>query len=254
MLIGLFTLLTALVFGGNESPFILQNAEKIIKKEIQDKDRKKEIQAMMKEYKKEWKALNKTKKKQAKSIAKLNKDRNTATEQLAEKFEKFRVQRVELNQKLIDGRIKVARLIEQEEWDKILTDVVQISPKAEKKLTKAEAKVKIKQDKKLQSIGDEIEAVFSDPVEREQATQYLLQFEDDIIVFLTSSSKFTYRDQEALQDRSASKEEIAGVIQKLEDYRANVHHSFLELRKNLVELSNEKNWPKLAKALNKFVK
>ena len=254
MLIGLFTLLAALFFGPEESPFILPKAEKKVKKMVLDKERKKEVLAIMKDYKKEWKALNKTKKKQTKTIAKLNKDRSADQKQLEELFEAFRDQRMELNNKLIDGRLKAAEIIEQDEWDNIMADVKVPKPKVEKKLTKAEAKAKIKQDKKIQAIGDEVEAAFSDPGKREQATKYLLEFENNIVELLTTANNFNYKDQKALHSRDASREEILEVVEKLEDFRAKTHQSYLSLRQNLVKLSSDDDWPKLAKALNKFVK
>ena len=254
MLIALFTLLFTVVFGTSESPFILPKAEKTIKKNIEDKDRREEILTIMKNYKKEWKALEKTKKQQAKSLSKLNKDRNTDTEALAELLRTSRKQREKLNSKLIDGRIKIAGMIKQEEWDEIMKGVIIIKPKTEKKLTKAETKTLLRKDKKIAAIREEIEAAFRDTVKRKEVSEYLLRFEEDITDLITENNTFTYKDQDVLRDQAATREEVAEVIQRLEDFREKVHHSFLDLRKNLVSLSTEENWPELSKALEKFIK
>ncbi len=254
MLIALFTMLAMAIFGSEDSPFLIPKIEKKIKHTITDKDRKKEILAVMKDYKKDWKALGKTKKKQVKSFGKLNKDRNADPQVLLDLFETSRQQRAEQNNKLINGRIKVAGLIKQEEWDNLMKGVLEVKPKTTKKLTKAEAKTLLKQDKKLMAIGDEIEAAFTDSAKREEATKYLLQFEENIAELLAGSQELNYKDQEVLRNREASSEEIARVIQKLENFRTNVHQSYLDLRKKLVELSTEENWPALAKALGKFIK
>ena len=206
MLIALFTMLAMAIFGSEDSPFLIPKIEKKIKHTITDKDRKKEILAVMKDYKKEWKALGKTKKKQAKSFGKLNKDRNADPQVLLDLFETSRKQRDELNNKLIEGRIKVAGLIIEKEWNVLMADVLEVKPKTAKKLTKAEAKTLLKQDEKIIAIGDEIEAAFTDSAKKKEVTKYLLQFEDDIIELLVGSQELTFKDQEVLRNREASKE------------------------------------------------
>jgi len=254
MLIALFSMLAIAIFGSGESPFLIPKVDKKIKKVVVDDERKTEILAIMKGYKKEWKILAKTKKKQAKSFKKLNKDRNADPEELAEIINNGRKQREGLNEKLIAARIKVAGLITDEEWNEIMNGVLEVKTKTTKKLTKAETKARLKQDKRIEAIGDEIEAAFSVPAHREEATKYLIQFEEDIIDLLVGSQNHTYKDQEILRNRLSTEEEIDEIIQQLENFRSNVHYSFLELRKDLVELSTEDNWPKLAKALGKLIK
>ena len=252
MLIALFTALAVIIFGGGESPYILPDAEKLIKKNIEDKDRKKEVLAYMKDYKKEWKALKKTEKKQTKSAAKLNKKRDADPKELANIFQQSRDQRNVLYDNLIKSRLAVQKLISDEEWDTIIKKALDEKPKTTKKIDKEEAKARFKQNKKIQSIADEIESVFSDEKTREKAAEYLKDFENDLTNQLLNIQNFTYEDQEVLRDHNASEDELNSVTQNLENYRNEVHSSYLNLREKLVELSTEENWPKLSKALGKL--
>lgn len=253
MLIALFTVLAAVLFtGGNNSPYINPNAEKLIKQNIEDSDRKKEILTIMKDYKKEWKELNKLAKKQAKAIHKMNKDRNVASEAIAAAFQEARQGRLGIEKKLIETRLAVQPLITQTEWDHILEEILVLKPKKEKKQTKAEMKEQLRQNKQLTAIGDEIEAAFDDPAKRKQATADLLTFEESLSVVLEESQSYNYRDQEALKNKEATREELEAILDNLSQVRAASEEAYLILRTDLIELSTEDNWPKLAKALGKF--
>lgn len=253
MLIALFTLLATVVFGsGDASPFIIPKVEKRIKQTVTDKERKDEMLATIKAYKKEWKALQKVEKKQAKAIHKMNKDRNTDHQALVDAFEKSRDQRYELHKKLIDGRLKAQEILTSEEWESIMTKALDVKPKQGKKMDKAEAKAGMRQDKKLTAIAEEIEAAFADPAKRKKANEDLEKFEESLTEYLVEFQEYPSRAIEVMRDGRASREEIAEVVESLEDYRGQVHGSFLTLRKDLVVLSTEEEWPKIAKALGKF--
>jgi hypothetical protein len=58
---------------------------------------------------------------------------------------------------------------------------------------------------------------------------------------------------EVMEDQGATKAELTAIANQEEQIRAEGRESFLTLRKNLVDLSNENAWPKLAKALGKFI-
>ena len=58
---------------------------------------------------------------------------------------------------------------------------------------------------------------------------------------------------EVMEDQGATKAELIAIANQEEQIRAAGRESFLTLRKNLVDLSNENDWPKLARALGKFI-
>jgi len=252
MLIGTFTLIMALL-GGNDSPFVLPKAEKTVKQIIVDSDKKKEILAEMKVYSKEWKKLQKTKKKQAKAIAKLNKDYSVDQQLMTDGFRIYLEEREPIISDLNQFRLSVQDKFSQEEWGQLMDRAINISPKKTKKLDKTKAKAEISQNKQIAAIASEIQSAFSDPAKIESADEYFLAFEDAMAEMLVKNQDYLPDLIEVMEDQGATKAELTAIANQEEQIRAAGRESFLTLRKNLVDLSNENDWPKLAKALGKFI-
>ena len=254
MLIGLFTLLFAVVLGGEETPFILPKAEKTVKQILVDSDNKKEILGQMKVFTKSWKKLEKTKKKQAKAIAKLNKDYSVDQQLIADAFSIYRKEREPIVSEMTQLRLSVQEKFTKDEWDQFMDRIISVSPKQSKKLDKANAKAVVKQDKQLAAIASEIENAFTDPAKIESAKQFLLAFEDAMARLLVENQDYLSSLVEVMEDQNATKDELTSIVNHQEKIRAGAHESFLAFRKNLVELSSEEDWPKLSKTLGKLIK
>ena len=56
-----------------------------------------------------------------------------------------------------------------------------------------------------------------------------------------------------MEDQGATKEELTAMVDQKENMRDESQESFLALRQNLVNLSDESDWPKLSKALGKLI-
>ena len=111
----------------------------------------------------------------------------------------------------------------------------------------------LKKDKKFRAVEDEIEAAFTDPEKLKEVKIDMEQFEDDLADLIFTMQEESLNMVEVMRDRNASRDDITKAVMMQEDHRAVVHASFLKLRKELVELSTKDNWPKIAKALNKFL-
>ncbi len=253
MLIGLFALLYTILGSGSEDPFILPKAEKVVKQAIEEPARKDQAVMAMKSYSKQWKKLLKSRKKQAKSVSKLNKDRSADPQAIADLFQDYRSKRRGVKDSLITFRLDIQKLMTDEEWSKSINQLESVKPKKVKKQEKAELKSQLKQDKKLMALRSEVEAAFTDPEKMAEADRDLTQFEDDLSALLFENQEGPAQVVEIVRNRNATKDQLTEVIMKQEDYRAKAHASFLELRTNLVEISTEDNWSKIAKALNKLI-
>ena len=253
MLISLFIILSTVLGGGSEDPFILPKAEKVVKQAIEEPARKDQAALAMKSYSKQWKKLLKSRKKQAKSVSKLNKDRSADPQAIADLFQDYRSKRRGVKDSLITFRLDIQKLMTDEEWAKIIDQLESVKPKKVKKQEKAELKSQLKQDKKLMAIESEIQAAFSDPEKIEEVKIDLDKFEDDLTNLLFETQEGPTNVVEIMRNRNATKDQLTEVIMKQEDYRAKAHASFLELRTNLVEISTDDNWSKIAKALNKLI-
>ncbi len=254
MLIGLYTILSLLLRGGgSEEPFILPKAEKVVKQAIEEPARKDQAVLAMKSYSKEWKKLLKTRKKQAKGISKLNKDRSVDSQAIADLFQDYRSKRRGVKDNLISFRLNIQKLMTDEEWAKVIDQLENVKPKKVEKQNKAMLKSQLKQDKKFMAIESEIKAAFSVPKNIEEVQKDLIQFEDDLTDLIFETQEGPAQVVEIMRNRSATKDQLTEVIMKQEEYRAKAHASFLKLRTNLVEVSTDDNWSKIAKALNKLI-
>ena len=253
MLIGLFTILITVLGASSEDPFILPNAQKLVKNSIEDSDRKKEAMVAMKSFSKDWKKLQKLKKKQAKALTKLNKELSVDPQAISVLFEEYRSERRIVKDQLIEFRLNIQDIMTDGEWVTLLDQVEDIKPKKAKKQEKAQLKSNLKKDKNFLDIEREIQDAFSDPEEIEEVKKDLDQFEADLANLLFVVQEEPVNVVEVMRNRSATRDEITQVIIKQEDYRSKVHASFLVLRGELAQLSTEDNWSKIAKALNKLI-
>lgn len=253
MFIVLFTILLTVLGGSTEDPFILPNAQKLVKNAVEDPDRNKEAMIAMKSFSKDWKKLQKLQKKQTKALAKINKDLSADPMVIADLFKKYRSERTIVKNQLIDFRLNIQDLMTEEEWVVITDQVENVKTKKAKKKEKAELKSNIKKDKIFLAIENEIQAAFSDPEKIEEVKKDLEKFEDDLANLLFVVQEEPTNLIEVMRKKSSSRDELIEVIIKQEDYRSKVHASYLVLREELVQLSTEDNWSKVAKALNKLI-
>ncbi len=253
MLIALFTILFTVLGASPEDPFILPNAQKIVKNAIEDSDRNKEAMDAMKSFSKDWKKLQKLKKKQAKALTKLNKDFFADPQAIADLFKNYRSERRIVKDQLIEFRSNIQDLMTDEEWVTLIDQVEDVKPKKVKKQEKLELKSNLKKDKNFLAIESEIQAAFSDPEKIEEVKKDLEIFEDDLANLLFVIQEEPANLIEVMRKRSATRDALTEVIIKQEDYRSKVHASFLVLREELVQLSTDDNWSKIAKALNKLI-
>jgi len=231
----------------------LPKAEKVVQQTIEEPARKDQAVLAMKSYSKEWKKLLKTRKKQAKGISKLNKDRSADPRAIADLFENYRSERRVVKDQLIEFRLNIQDLMTDAEWVTLIDQVEDIKPKKANKQEKAQLKSNLKKDKNFLAIESEIQAAFSDPEKIEEVKIDLDKFEDDLTNLLFETQEGPVQVVEIMRNRNATKDQLTEVIMKQEDYRAKAHASFLELRTNLVEISTDDNWSKIAKALNKLI-
>ena len=252
MIIGLLTIIYSMLFGGSVDPFVLPNAQKVVKQAIEETERKREVSKELKLYVKEWKSLQKLNKKQAKSIARLNSDYSVDPNTISDEFKSNRKARREIEDKIIEYRYAIQAMINDGEWSVIMEQVANPKAKTIKKKDKAQLKSQLKREKKIVALENEIKDAFANSAKLDEVIEDLDQFEEDLAGFLFVMQEEGNRVAEVMENRNASKEDLTNMIILHEDLRSNVHTSFLKLRGELLELSTPGQWPKIAKALNKL--
>ena len=253
MLIGLFTLIFTVLLGSADSPFIIPEAEKAITQTITEKERKKEIKALLKSYNKEFKALKKYEKQTGKSIVQLIKDRSVTSASISEEFDKVMANREDFNRALTSGRLLIQEKINPDEWEEILNKIQDVKPKKLKKQNKSEIKSKLQLEKSVVAFKQEILDAFEEVSDQDAASKHLDQFEDNLSQLLFEEQHQKDKMIDVMYDGEASRADIEEVVKNFAEFQSNAQQSMLDLRSNLVDLSDEGNWPKLAKALAKFI-
>ena len=116
MLIATATLIITLLSGGvPEGFFTLPEVKKEIKGQVEDKEKQKEILAIMKETDKKITAFNKKLNKSIKS-ENLYRSRDVTPEQLTTYHENLINERKVLQKEVIEARMRVIGLMTEEEW------------------------------------------------------------------------------------------------------------------------------------------
>jgi len=189
MLIATATLITLLLFGGPEELFLINALEKGIKKEIIDKDLKKEIKSEISEYKKSVKNYKKQRKNQKKELSNLYVSRTTTKEEFTTLFEEMLSTLKKLQKEAFETRISVLDKISEEEWGNIIA-------KEKERLVKLEQKNAKKKDKEKSK----------NPFSKFEATVQALQLD-------------TQTEQNALDHIESLKEQYANLENYVEDTR-----------------------------------
>lgn len=252
MIVALLAALFSLFFGSDDSPFIIPKAEKHIIQVIEDKGRKKEAKAIIKTFNKDWKILKKASKKQTKQIILLNKDFTTEQEQFELVFELAKKERVMHAENLIDTRLKLQALLTEKEWTELIKKTSSFIEKKDKKVSKKEIKAGIKQNKQLTAIRQDILISVSE-VYKEEATTYFDSFEDALAAHVYANRDYAENLFLLTENKNSSKEDIEVVVMEMEEFRSTIGLSFIELRYNLLKLSDKNDWSKISKSLAKLI-
>jgi hypothetical protein len=142
MIIGIATLIMSLFGGGSLDAFYIDKIEQGIKKEVVDKDRKKELQGDLKAYTKTVKEFNKVRKNQFKDLKQKNLDRSTSESWYVEFFESRLQERIELQKTFIGQRMTLQQKITDDEWEAIMQKASDETTKLAEKEQKKEGKKK----------------------------------------------------------------------------------------------------------------
>ena len=251
MIIGLATLLTLLFSDGPGEVFLVPNAEKNIKAIVKDKDKKGQAVKLFKATKKEVKAFDKDFKQQSK---RLNKDDNRTSlgqsgvdQLLAETFDK----RKDLQNHVIDQRLKIRQVITEEEWDRFIETSVETMASKEKKTQKAQDKRDTAAEKLLEKIRSSLKKSIADNDHRNRALADFADFADfEKIVnsLFEETNALTFENNPSVQSYDVSKEELQDIYSKLNDAREKLNSGYLMMRKSMTAYLTEDEWNTVSKS------
>jgi len=254
MLIGLFTLLAAVLLGGGaESPYVIPNADKIILSEISDKARKAEAKAQIKIYKSHWKDFQKFQKSFQKDFEKASANPSTSIQDLEDKIQAYRERQISLDEKLIPIRLQVMDLMTDEEWEAAMDKAINIPDKEVAKQEKDQIKAEVKQSKKMVDFRGGILMVLEEEANYDAVFAAVDNFENQLADIVYQEQDMILSTLELIEDRGVTQEELALLGESYLNFKTGLGYAYIDLREVLLDNVTEDQWKKLHKELDKLL-
>jgi len=247
MIVGLVALFTVLFSGGTQEYFFVENLEKGVKKYVVEKDRSKEILLDLNETKSTIKAFNKERKGNLSEFLSMNLDRNVSQKDLDDFFENRVEERLILQENIIRQRVEMVSKINDEEWNEII-DLSDAS--VEKKNAKLEKKgAKDPFELLIKTINSNI----SDQTNKDQAISLVKNFKERYVRLLDEVNTVNSIESNLLRDKKTSKKEFQKLAYDMNQLRDIAYRNFIDLHFGMKEKTNETEWTKVMRSINKVI-
>jgi hypothetical protein len=252
MIIATITALSILFGGGNLQGafFEIPKVEKLIKENVEDKDRKKEAKAISKEYYKAVKKIRKEEKKKIKELKKTAAIRSTTKEELNELIDSISSIDQKGQQTWIKLRLDITKTLTKEEFDKIIVAGTTEDEKVEKQNLKA----KQKRDKAIQNIRTSLKEGITDQAKIDKVLEDFQQYEDAVNDLFKMQQEINYELDETLKKYNASEEELQTLIENVRKYNDGVLKAFETFNFQLVEQTTDEEWKNINKKVIELIK
>lgn len=247
MLIGIATLVLLLFSGQPVMYFLNPNIQKSVKTYVKDKERKSEIQLLIKEMEKDQKSFLKKRKEYNKEASELNLNYYTTREDFDQLFSEYANARQAMMDTYWDKESKIRTLFEDEEWNKMIAAVLEKpdKEKARKEYTKASEKL----------FGD-LTAIckkhITDTSRQEAALQAVKENHESIGRFIEEYLNQNYTHLEPLRTRTATKADFVKATEPLTHLRNELLKSIGDMRFKVLKNTTESEWKSVAKEIDKL--
>ena len=251
MLIGIATLFSMLFGGGSLEVFYLDELDKGIKKEVVDKDRKKELLNETKAYTKTVKEFNKTQKGHLKTLQQKNLDRGTVGDWYIAFYEQRMKERMELQNTFINQRLNLQQKVTDDEWEKIMSRSASAESKMEKKEQKKEMKKNDENFFKEQETA--IVTYITDQDRRMIVLEALGVYEATYSQLHDTYENINVENSAFLADKYASKEKMQILADLLNEQRVILFEGYSVFLLALQINATDEEWKPIMKAFNKML-
>lgn len=247
MIVGIVALFTVLFFGGGQEYFFIEKLEKGVKQYVVEKDRSKEILADLKGTKTLIKAFNKDRKGKLKAFLSMNIDPDVKRETLDLFFKDRVAERLIFQEQMIGERINALSKISDNEWAKIIA----LSDDA---VDKASAKAQKKEPKDpFESVLKTIKSSIADQNTQSQAIALLQNFQGRYVDLLDKVNAVNTIESSLLQNKNTTAEEFQSLAIDVNRLRQTAYKALVDFHFDMKEITNEAEWVKVMKSLNKVI-
>lgn len=246
MIIGLLTL-AYLLFGRGHETFLLNpNLEKSVSIYVKDKQRKDEIDQVIKQVEKTEAAFQKKMKDvYAKKLVQLNMNRTSTSADFIQEYNAFYSDLSTLQNSYIESELKIRSYIKPNEWDSIVNKALKQpdNVKAQKSLTEANQKL---HDHLLATCNKYI----TDPTNQINAKMLVDDFQLKVDTVTHAFLDLNYHYLKAIRPYQVTADDFAPLRIKMIELRKSYSDYVVNMRFKLLAITPEKNWEGLAKELN----
>lgn len=246
MIIGLLALYFILFGGGHETFLLDPNFEKGVSMYVKDKDRKAEIDKVVKQVEKSEESFQKqTKKVYDKKLVDLNMSRTSTPGDFKQVYDSFYMGLKELLDGFLTSELKTRSLIHPNEWDSIMNNAIKQPDEAKVR------KAIISRNEQLQ--GRLIMACnkyITDSAGRAKLRLIIGEYEIKGDNLTEAFLELNYKYLKALKPYTVSRQDFEPMRAKMIELRTSYTDYLVEMRYKIMAMATEKNWKDLAKELN----
>ncbi len=233
--------------------FTIQKIEKHLRNSISDKNREKEARHIFQQAKREIKSLEKQLKESGKEFKELQSDRTVKSNKLTEVFMKSEEVRKKVQLVLVEKRMMLRQLIRENEWNEFIREGIKSIAENPKKRDKEIRKIEEVDNKTLSRVQKKLTKQINDESRQKKAFNAYIDFEEKVNSLTEESITYLQENDKAAQQYQTDQKVLENVFITLNKSREEAMVSFLILREELIGLSSEEEWKKIAKTLNSML-
>lgn len=250
MIVATLTLLIGMLLGGGNVPaFVVEDFPKEVKTHVDDKERQKEIFIITKPYEKEFKKVQKDLNKSKKKMKKLHLDRNASSDDIGQILDEASDSWKDIQSKGFQYRTEALKILTEEEWELIIAKSLE---EFDKKEIKKQEKTYKEFEKNFEKLQLTVEKEITDADRQEQIKATFTSFKKDMKNYVDANTKRTLKEMIAFGDMNATEEELESAMSPIDEARDKFFDSVVKLHYDLVEMTSDEEWNKIAKSVNKI--
>lgn len=240
MLIGIVTLFV-LLFTVVESPLLLKETDKLVKKYVVDQTRKERMISLLDEGHKARKVFIKEDTKITKEFNKLYTSRESNENELTKLVDQYTQARNQMQEINLKVSVEAQEFIMENEWEQIQPGMI----KGMKKVGKDLSKNKIKIEKSLRKDEKTFQKAIKDPAKLKNVVNASKEFENNLHAFLDNQIETINDENSVLYKLLVDAKDIVAIQTQQTQEIENLLMQYVSFHKVLVENTTEEEWKKI---------
>ena len=246
MLIGLLALYFILFGGGNQTFLLNPDLQKNVDTYVMDKNRRTEIDDLIKQVKKSEENFQKqTKKVYEKRLEDLNMNHSSTRSDFQREYDSFYISLRALQNRYLDSELKIRSLIRPNEWDSIMNKVLKQPDNAKAR------KALFGENEKLHNrLLSACEKNIPDSAGKKKARVLVDEYRAKGDTLANAFLNLSYRYIHAIRPYNVTRKDFEPQRAEMIELRRSYTNYLVDMRFKLMAITPEKKWESVAKELN----